>query len=166
MFSGSIARTTVYTAEIGPGTRPMSSPRPGLLVAFALGLVVSAAIGVLPTAGASDASGPLEQTDTDPDTVLLDVALRGDGDAVWTVSSRVRLDDENTTAASESVAADVETDPDAYAAGFERRMRRTVRTAANATGREMGLRNFTVTTRNESLAQPTGVDVYRFEWTG
>jgi hypothetical protein len=45
-------------------------------------------------------------------------------------------------------------------------MRRTVRTAANATGREMGLRNFTVTTRNESLAQPTGVDVYRFEWTG
>jgi hypothetical protein len=122
------------------------------------------AAGSGPHAGDA-AAGPAAQTDVDPDTVLLEIDLQEGGDAVWTVSYRVALDDDNTTAAFRSIEADVEQDPENYSAAFERRMTRTVSAAENATGRSMTLRNLTVTTRNESLPQPTGVIVYRFDWT-
>mgnify|MGYP006291489271 CR=1 FL=1 len=124
------------------------------------------ALLVLASPALASTDGPVGQTDVDPDTTLLDVALEPDGDATWTVSYRVRLDDENTTAAFRSIMDDIARDPENYSAAFERRMTRTVRAAENATGREMGLRNLTVIARNESLPEPTGVIVYRFEWTG
>ncbi|MEF8775464.1 MAG: hypothetical protein V5A43_03045 [Haloarculaceae archaeon] len=142
------------SAHIRAGTAPLAVLGALLLVAPVAGPAL-AGVGALPA-----------QSDVDPDTVLMDVALEADGDAVWTVSYRVRLDDENATAAFESVAAEIEADPETYSAPFERRMARTVAAAANATGREMSLRNLTVSTREESLPQATGVVVYRFEWVG
>ncbi len=135
-------------------------------VGCSLLLVVTLALVVGPGGASGAAAGGTSQTELDPDTTLLDVSLQPDGDAVWRVSYRVRLDDRNTTEAFESITRDIEQDPENYSAAFERRMVRTIRAAANATGREMALRNLSVTARKESLPQPTGVISYRFEWAG
>ncbi|MBO4247717.1 hypothetical protein IL252_07805 [Halomicrobium sp. IBSBa] len=129
--------------------------------ATVLALVV--ALLVVPVAGGQ--LGGLAQEQVDPDTVVLQVELRADGDASWAVHYRTRLDDDNTTAAFESLQADVSADPTAYTADFGDRMNRTIATAENATGREMALRNLTVATETEALPQEYGVVTYRFEWT-
>lgn len=143
----------------------MTRPRLAVAVAICLLLVASPVLVAAAAHGPGAVGGPAAQADLDPDTTLLDVALQPDGDAIWTVSYRIRLDDENTTAAFRSIKADIAEDPGNYSAAFERRMTRTVRAAENATGRQMALRNLTVSARNETLPQPTGVIVYRFEWT-
>lgn len=126
-----------------------------------LALVV--ALLTVPVAGAQ--LGGLAQEQVDPDTVVLQVDLQEDGDTRWTVSYRTRLDDDNTTEAFRSLQDDVDANPDTYTADFGDRMGRTVATAENATGREMTLRNLTVTAETEALPQEYGVVTYRFEWT-
>jgi uncharacterized membrane protein len=81
------------------------------------------------------------------------------------VEYRVRLDDDNATAAFTSVQADIERNASEYTQDFAMGMRRTVRTATNRTGREMALENVTVTATNETLPQLYGVVTYEFRWT-
>jgi uncharacterized membrane protein len=126
-----------------------------------LALVV--ALLTVPLAGAQMEG--LAQEQVDPDTVVLQVDLQADGDAQWTVSYRTRLDDDNTTEAFQSLQDDIEADPGTYTSDFGDRMNRTVATAENTTGREMTLRNLTVTAETEALPQEYGVVSYQFEWT-
>lgn len=102
----------------------------------------------------------------DPDSVRMAVALQPDGDAVWTVTYRVRLEDDNETAAFESLRDDVASDPDNYTDRFARRMEATVGAAENATGRAMGVRDVTVDARTQELGRTYGILEYTFEWTG
>ena len=135
-----------------------------VLVAVVLLVLLSAA--ATPAAGQRSgvaAAGALGQIDAD--TVLLDVALQPDGDAVWSIRYRVRLDDENETAAFDSLEADVDENRSAFASRFADRMERTVRAAENATGREMAVRNVSVRTERQEIPQRYGVLVYEFEWT-
>jgi len=118
---------------------------------------------VAPVAGAG--FDGLAQEQVDPDTVVLQADLQADGNAQWAVSYRTRLDDDNTTAAFESLQSDIRNDSAAYTSDFGDRMNRTLRTAENATGREMVLRNLTVSAQQEALPQSYGVVTYRFEWT-
>lgn len=106
------------------------------------------------------------QTSVDPDRVLLRADLQADGTAEWTIEYRVRLDDENTTDAFESVAAEIRNDSSPFTERFTDRMQRTVSGAENATGREMALRNVTVETDRQNIGQPYGIVRYRFTWTG
>ena len=106
------------------------------------------------------------QTDVDPDKVLMRAAVRADGSAEWTIEYRVRLDDENATDAFESVAGEIRNDSSPFTARFTDRMERTVGSAANATGREMALRNVTVETDRQTVGQSYGIVRYRFTWTG
>ncbi|MFB6088025.1 MAG: DUF4897 domain-containing protein [Haloarculaceae archaeon] len=123
-------------------------------------------VGAAVPAGQQGPTGPaLAQSNVDPDVVVMRVHVTEDGDARWQVEYRVRLDDKNTTAAFNSVRADIEENASAYTREFASRMRQTVRTAANRTGREMALRNVTVTATNETLPQLYGVITYRFTWT-
>jgi len=105
------------------------------------------------------------QSAVDPDVVLLRADVREDGTAEWTVEFRVQLDDENETAAFESVQSDVEADPSSFTSQFATGMERTVSSAENQTGREMALENVTVTATKEQLPQEYGVLTYRFTWT-
>ncbi len=117
-------------------------------------------------AGPTGAVQPPSQVDIDADSVTLQADVAADGDARWTVTYRLRLDDENATQAFEELAADVESDPSPYVDPFRQRMERTVTGAENATGREMSVRNVTVETRRESQPQVEfGVVTYRLEWT-
>ncbi|WP_436925549.1 helix-turn-helix transcriptional regulator [Halosimplex amylolyticum] len=105
------------------------------------------------------------QSAVDPDAVVLRAAVRDDGTAAWTVAFRVRLDDENATAAFESVQDDVEANETAFTEQFATGMKRTVASAEDRTGREMALENVTVTASKERLPQEYGVLTYRFTWT-
>ncbi|MDZ7701131.1 MAG: hypothetical protein U5J98_03170 [Halobacteriales archaeon] len=98
--------------------------------------------------------------------MLLSVDIGADGDARWRIEYRVRLDDENTTAAFEELEADVEANESAYVSRFADRMTATVADASSATGRQMAVRNVTVSTTTQQLPQQYGVLVYTFEWTG
>ena len=140
-----------------------------------VGLSVGASLVAAP-ASASDgadaaetpernADSPFVQSEVDPDVVVMRVTLAPDGTARWAVAYRTRLDDENTTAAFESVQSDVEDNASAFTDRFAAGMRRAVRSAENATGREMALRNVTVTATKEQFGQEYGVLAYRFTWT-
>jgi hypothetical protein len=116
-------------------------------------------------AGAAQGASVVPQTgDVDPDGVVLRVDVAPNGTAVWTVEYRVRLDDENATAAFDSLQADVRENRTGFRERFAARMTRTVDAATNETGREMTLRNVTVTAERRQLPQEYGVVSYRFEW--
>lgn len=129
-------------------------------------LVAAAVVVTAGTVGSAGAVRPPSQVDIDADSVSLRADVQADGDAQWTVTYRLRLDDDNATAAFEQLAADIESDPSPYLDPFTQRMERTAAGAANATGREMSIRNVTVETRRESQPQVAfGVVTYRLEWT-
>jgi hypothetical protein len=111
------------------------------------------------------APGPTLQQDVDTDSVRLVVAVAPNGSATWSVQYWTRLDDDNTTAAFESLQSDIEADRESYVAQFADRMRATVRTAENATGRDMAVVDPSV--RADVRAPPEyGVVTYRFRWAG
>jgi hypothetical protein len=107
--------------------------------------------------------GPVSQQGVDTDSVRLIVSVDGNGSATWTVQYWTRLDDENTTAAFESLQSDVQSNPSNFSDRFAARMRSTVGAAENATGREMNASGFDV--RAETRAPPEyGVVTYTFRW--
>ena len=114
--------------------------------------------------GAGFPAGGFDQTEVNPDDVLIAVAVEPDGDAVWETQYRVRLASDDEEQAFEELRADVESDPAAYTGRFGDRMRATADAAENATGREMNVTNVTVTAERRELPQSYGVLTYRFEW--
>jgi len=107
--------------------------------------------------------GPVHQQGVDTDSVRLIVSVDGNGSATWTVQYWTRLDDENTTAAFESLQSDIESNPSNFSDPFAARMQSTVGAAENATGREMSASGFDV--RAETRAPPEyGVVTYTFRW--
>jgi len=132
------------------------------VVATAVASPTGASAVVSDQAG-TDAAASDTQVDTDRVRLVVDVAA--DGDATWQVQYRTDLDDPNTTAAFESLAADIEADPANYTARFAERIRTTVASAENTTGREMSAENVSVDARVESLTGDVGVVTYTYEWT-
>jgi len=133
-------------------------------VLVCLVLAASAAPAPVPPVAAEAGAAALAPADVDPDTVRILVSVREDGTAEWRVEYRIALDDENRTAAFESLEADVENDTASYEAEFRELMRPSVRQAENETGRGMAIRNVSVETSRE-FAPPTGVVAYELEWT-
>jgi hypothetical protein len=131
-------------------------------------LVVAAVLGGV---GAAAPSASAQTTETiagsqiAPDDVSMRIELRPDGSAAWAVEYRVRLDDENTTDAFESLRSDIRANESRYTAQFGDRMASTAAAAENATGREMAIRNVSVTATRQQLPQDYGVVRYTFVWT-
>lgn len=126
-----------------------------------LAVVVVAGLLAAPPA----ASAQLQPDGIDPDDVLLAVSVEESGDATWTITYRVRLDTNETEAAFSSYRSDVESDPATYRERFHNRMNATAEDASTATGREMTIRNVSVSAEREELPQAYGVVTYRFRWT-
>jgi len=127
---------------------------------------VSPQVSPAQESGQSAPPGPgFLQTTVDPDAVVMRAAIGADGTAEWTVEYRLRLDDDNATAAFESLREDVEANRSAFTARFADGMRRTVWSAENATGREMALVNVSVGAERQTFGQEYGVVTYRFGWT-
>jgi hypothetical protein len=144
------------------------STRSALTLALAVLILVPGVAGVVPgIAGSADpglAPQPATDAEVEYDSTLLRVDLREDGTATWTIEYRVDLDDENTTDAFESLGEEIEANRSAFEDQFADRMNRTARTAENATGREMAIRNVSVETRRDEIQQ-VGVVAYTFAWT-
>lgn len=140
----------------------------------ARGVVALVVLLTLATAGAglagADSHGirpaALQTNDVETDTVVLTADVQENGSADWTIEYRVRLDDENTTAAFENLERDVANNTTAYENQFADRMRQTVGAAESATGREMAVSNVSVSTRTTSFGKRYGVVSYRFVWEG
>jgi hypothetical protein len=145
---------------------PTRTPETNTMTKAAGGLTVLVLLAVVAATGGVAAVQPPTQVDIDADSVALHADVTADGDAVWTVAYRIRLDDENATAAFEELQADIESDPAPYLDPFRQRMERTAAGAENATGRQMAIENVTVETRRESQPQVEyGVVTYRLEWS-
>lgn len=105
------------------------------------------------------------QQDIDPDDVLMSITVEDDGDAVWTIEYRTRLETDEDEQAFADLKRDVEADPESYTGRFRDRMNGTAASAENATGREMAITEMTVSAENRSLPQEYGVLRYRFRWS-
>jgi hypothetical protein len=134
-------------------------------VAVLAGVVALATVAAA-APGPGSGPGAIAGSDLSPDDTALRVSVTPDGDASWAVAYRVRLDDENTTAAFESLRADVAANGSRYAGPFASRMGTTAAAAENRTGREMAVRNVSVTATRRQLPAEYGVVTYRFDWTG
>ncbi|MFB6091888.1 MAG: helix-turn-helix transcriptional regulator [Haloquadratum sp.] len=139
----------------------------GARLACVVFVVVATCGGVGATAPGASAqpTETIADTQIDPDTVSLRIALGPNGSAAWTVEYRVRLDDENTTDAFLSLREDIRANESRYASEFRQRMASTAATAENATGRQMAIRNVSVTATRQRIPQDYGVVTYTFVWT-
>lgn len=112
---------------------------------------------------------PLAAAETpEADSVVFDVTLQDDGDAIWRVAYRYQLTDEEEKQVFDSLSGEIAEDPTQYTDRFAADISTAVRTAANETDREMQLRNVSVTTSEQAIPQATGTYgkvIYRFEWT-
>ena len=143
---------------------------------LAVGAVAGASLGAAGTStgidgastGGSDAGagGALPQIDVDPDDVLITVDVGADGDAVWTIEYRMRLEDDADRQAFEDLRTDIDADPASYTDRFSERMNATVDGAASATNREMDVSGVAVTAERNELPQEYGVVTYEFRWGG
>lgn len=127
------------------------------------GLVAGASGG--PDGSAGSIGIEALQEEMDPDDVLLAIDLEDDGDAVWTIEYRTRLDTEDEQNAFDDLQTDIEADPEAYTATFHDRMNATADDAANATGREMTISEMTVRAEQTELPREYGVVTYTFRWS-
>jgi uncharacterized membrane protein len=127
--------------------------------------VLLAGVGATGSATSAQRADTVAGTQVDPDDVSIGVDLREDGSAAWTIEYRVRLDDDNTTQAFESLRDDIRANDTQYVSEFRARMVATADAAENATGREMAVRNVSVDATRQELPQEYGVLTYSFVWT-
>lgn len=125
-------------------------------VVLALALVASAAL-----------AGPgAAQATPDTDHAVTRVEVYPDGSATWTVRIRTRLATDDDVTEFEAFQDPFRENRTQYLGPFRSRVRGTVATAADATGREMAATNFSASTSVQTVPRRWGVVTYRFEWTG
>jgi uncharacterized membrane protein len=120
----------------------------------------------MPESSASPVTDQNQMQQVTPDTVVLDVRVFENGTALWEVVYRTRLDDSETTAAFRSYKADIENNSEKYSQQFVRGMNSTIRSAENATNREMTGTNYSVRAEIREFPQRYGLVVYSFRWQG
>jgi hypothetical protein len=140
-----------------------------------LGVLVICLVAVTALGGGSLLAEPvdaqpesllLQQIDLETDTVRIGIDLHEDGSATWTIEFWSALENENRTAAFESLQDDIQANPGNYTGSFADSINGTVDAARQSTGREMTASNFTVSTERQTLGREYGVVRYSFEWTG
>jgi len=122
------------------------------------GTARDAAAGGIPTGATADG--------VDPERVVMEVDLRVDGSARWTIEHRVRLDDPNVTRGFERARERLRRNRSAFRDPFEGRVRAMAAEAEERTGRVMVVENVSIEARRERIPQEYGVITYRFRWYG
>lgn len=139
----------------------MSAVNWGLLAAFGV-CVLFVCVGAV---GGAPAGAPFPQEDIDPDDILMSITVEDDGDAVWAIEYRTRLETDEDEAAFNDLQEDINADPGPYADRFGDRMDTTAGSAENATGREMAIANMSVSAERLDLPREYGVLTYSFRWS-
>ncbi len=133
-----------------------------VLLASLFGCLLFVSLGAVAAAPSGSA---FAQEGIDPDDILMSIELEDDGDAVWEIEYRTRLETDEDEAAFEDLRDDIEADPEPYAERFQDRMDGTAETASEATGREMTISDMTVSAEKRELPREYGVLTYRFRWS-
>jgi hypothetical protein len=142
--------------------------------AFAVILVATAAL-VAGAAGAQEmgdgrpAAGGVAAATADGvelERVVIEVALRPDGSAQWTVQHRVELDEPADERGFERTRERVRGNRSAFREPFARRVRAMATGAEDATGRTMVVENVSVEAYRTQLLGEYGVVEYSFRWYG
>ena len=135
-----------------------------LLVALLSGVAIASAV----TGGSdgTDSIGIAEvEEEIDPDDVMLSIEVDADGDAVWTIEYRTRLDSDDDEAAFDDLQSDIENDPDSYLDPFSDRMEATAADAGEFTDREMTVSEFGIDSERVELPREYGIVRYTFRWS-
>lgn len=105
------------------------------------------------------------QTQPTTDNTLTRIELDENGSARWTVQIRTALDTETAVEQYRIFQASLRNNSSRYLDPFRDRIRATVRTASDETGREMRATDFAISTRIQEVPRRWGVVTYRFTWT-
>lgn len=132
---------------------------------FALALLGCCVLAGLLAVGPVAAAGGFAQEDIDADDVLLSIEVEDNGDAVWTIEYRNRLETDDETEAFEQLRTDIENDPGPYIDRFDDRMASTADNAAEVTGREMAISGTDIEAERRDLPQEYGVVSFTFRWS-
>ncbi len=132
------------------------------LLAALFGCLLFVSLG---TVAAAPSGSAFAQQDIDPDDILMSIEIEDDGDGVWEIEYRTRLETDEDEEAFDDLRADVEADPEPYAERFQDRMDATAEGATDATGREMTITDMTVSVEKRDLPREYGVLTYRFRWS-
>jgi hypothetical protein len=132
---------------------------------FLIALLLCVLLACAGPVSAASSGSALAQQDIDPDDVLMSITVEADGDAVWEIEYRTRLETDDDKQAFEELRTDVQADSEPYAERFHDRMNGTADAAENATGREMRISEMTVSAENRTLPEEYGVLTYRFRWS-
>lgn len=138
----------------------------------ALGVVVL--VGILLVAGISSPAAADGSFGRDPaqvgglnsDLVIIQSTVSDTGTAAFQIQYAIELADENDSRAFDDLAADIESNQSAYLNRFSDRMNATVDAAERATGRQMTIGDFGVTTNRTSIGKEYGLVTYSATWTG
>jgi len=103
----------------------------------------------------------LDPDRVEADRTILTIDLQENGTAVWTIEYFVELETREDEQAWEDLQNDVETNTSDYLGRFSERIRSTVGSAENETGRTMSAERFAVETRTQPQF---GVVEYQFRW--
>lgn len=128
-----------------------------ILLAFLLLLGGASVAGDNPTLAASE--------HVESDTTRIEISLDESGDAVWTVTYRILLEDEADREGFEDLRADIEANSSEYEAQYQERMQNSASSASEATGRDMAIENMQVSVDTRELPESHGVVEYNFRWT-
>jgi hypothetical protein len=112
-----------------------------------------------------DGPGQTQQTQPTTDNTLTRIELHENGSARWTVQVRTALDTETAVEQYRIFQASLRNNSSRYLDPFRDRIRATVRTASDETGREMRATDFAISTRIQEVPRRWGVVTYRFTWT-
>lgn len=129
--------------------------------------VVVVATSTVPSTATTAADGDgISQAGIDAERVVIEINLRADGSAVWTIEHRLRLDDSNATRGFERVQQQFERNRSKRLEPFERSVRAMATRAQEQTGREMVIENVSVEASREQIPQEYGIVTFQFRWYG
>lgn len=138
------------------------SGRRSLLFLVTLGVISSILLSGV--SGFALATTNATQSSSSPDAVVIRADTAADGSATVSVTYRYELATENETEAFRDLQNTIEKNQTAYETAFATRLRQTIRTAENQTGRDMTLTNVSVSTTTEEFPQRYGIVTYTAEW--
>ena len=115
-------------------------------------------------ADADNTTEPFGDTISEADTTVLDVLLNENGTATWRVAAHIETNTDEGAATFERVRADIQANTSAYRETFREWAERAAANGENATGREMQVRRFNVSTTTQRL-ENNGTVAFRFQWT-
>lgn len=140
-----------------------ASLKAGLMTVVSIGVIGLLLGGMIAPVVTADTLA--QQTPPETDNTVTRIEVSENGSARWTIQIRTRLDTDEQVDEYTAFQARFRNDTARYLDPFRERMQGVVSNAANATGREMRVTNFTATTHIQEVPRRWGIVTYKFTWT-